>query len=336
DSPRSFRSPRTPYSLMVSPAGSAYNFQNRPRTPTIPQSLATTPSAGVSATPKTPARNPSIGYPIMPITPQPPPPCGHTSSGLGRICERCAGTATAYERWVSGIEEAELTYEQKPPGPEPIPETPPGATYEYQSSPLLSPDERREGPPIGLGIMMPGVPYEEQSLLLTDPLLEPPPASKKRKRKPPPLFPGGNHDTASATLDSKRTGTTFAPERVQNMSKDRSTFEIFREMSCTLEHCTIHGGDRGPSMAATTIVASNRDSCTTLAASMHSQSEDRKLQRAGKMDCALKHCDCGGCQVGGVGDRLESSRNERGVSWIVDGFLAALTKGVSWLKGKRW
>lgn len=276
---RSFRSMRTVYSRMVSPTGSACNLRN-------------SPSVDSPTTPRTPSGGSSVSYPatlIMPPFPPPSPSCSHISSG--GVCEECADTAMACERWISGVEETGSAYEQELLESEPTPEIPPATTYEGQKSPLLG--EREERPPTGLGIEMPSAIYEEQSSLLANPSsppLTPPPAPKRRKERPAPVLTTCNPrrriscglerncDTASATitLSSKHTGATFAPAPVQNVSKGRSTFEGFREMSCTLEHCGIHGGDWNLSTTAATIVGSSRDSSTTLAASLHSQSEDRR------------------------------------------------------------
>ncbi|KAG0137515.1 hypothetical protein HOY82DRAFT_513101 [Tuber indicum] len=343
DSDRNIRGMRTPYSQMVSPTGSASNFQNGPKTPT--GALSTTSSVDSPAMPETPVRSPYIGYPT------PLMPCGHVSPGLGRICEKCADTTTACERWVSGVEEASSTYERGPPGFEPIPETPLAPTCEPQSSPSLSLEER-ERPLIGLGIEIPSAAYEEWGLLLTNPPTPPPspppppPPPKRRKERPPPVLTARhlqrrfswkfekNCDTANATTttpSSKRTGAIFAPPHVQNMSEVRSTFENFREMSCTLENCGRHGWD----WATATAAGSDRDSCATLVASMHNEiaSQSEGEQHLGGAYCAFKHCRR--CQAG-VGNRLELPRNRRCVAWIVDGLVAALTKGVGWLRGKGW
>ncbi|PWW73290.1 hypothetical protein C7212DRAFT_284784 [Tuber magnatum] len=348
DSARNLRSPRTSYSEMVSPAGSACGFRGDSGTPT------TTPSVDSPAMSETSTRSPSISYPDTPAAlpfPLLPLPCCRAPSGLGGVCEKCTDTATARKHWVLGVE-AESTYKLEPPGFGPIPETPLATTYEDQSSPLLlsKEEDRSEGPAIGLGIEMRSAVYEEQSSLLTNPPPTPPPERKERKGRPPPVSTAWNRerripwefekncDTANATAttaipSSKHTGAAFALARVQNVRKNRSTFEGFQEMSCTLENCPGHGGNRDPTAPAAT--GSKRDSDTTLAASMHNESEGRSecKRQPGGMYCALKHC--GGCQVD-VDDRVGPARTKRGASRIVDGLVTALTKGISWLRGKGW
>ena len=313
------------------------------------------------------------------------------------------------ERWISGVEATGSTHKQELLEFEPTPEMPLATTYESQSSQLLPPGGER--PLIGLGIEMPDATCEEQSSLLANPSsppLTPPtpsPATKKRKERPAPVLTTynlprniswkleKNYDTAGATTtpSSKYTRATFAPAPVQNLSQGRSTFEGFQEMSCTLEHCGIHGGDWNLSTTAATIVGSSRDSGTTLAASLHSQSQDGRpvyqtdfremvldaskycwkwkhgdrgtaaatiigskrdsgatlaasmhsgsedrpdcKQHPKGMYCAPKHYER--CQVGAE-NRLELTENKRRVSWIVDGLVTALTKGISWLREKGW
>lgn len=289
DSCRSFRSRRIPYSQMVSPVGSEWNLQNSPRVDS-------------SAIPKKPNGGSSVGCPATPVTPRtplPPPSCCHISSG--EVCEKCTDTAMTCERWISGVEAIGPTHGQEPLEFEPTPETSLATTYESQSSQLLSPGGGR--PLTGLGIEMSDVTCEGRGSLLANPssppltpppLASPPPtpspATKKRKERPAPVLTTynlprniswkleKNYDTASgtATPSSRYTRATFAPAPVQNVSQGRSTFEVFREMSCTLEHCGIHGEDRSLSTTAATIVGSSRDSDTTLAGSLHSQSEGRR------------------------------------------------------------
>jgi len=362
DSCRSFRSRRTLYSRMVSPTGSACNLQNYP-------------GLDSPAMPETPGGGSSVGYPTTPITPPPTPPlCDHVSPG--GVCEKYTDTAMACQRWISGVEATDPAHEQEPEL-ESAPETP----HEGQSSPLLLPEERGR-PPTGLGNEMSNVVYEEQSSLLANPSSSPPPtqppAPKKRKERPAPVLTTHNLrrriswkfekncDTASAatTPSNKHTGATFALARVQNVSKGRSTFEGSQEMSCTPEHCGGRGGCWNT--AATAFVGSNRDSGTTLAASLHSQSEDRRRGTAVAMFigsgrdsgatlaasvhsgsegrpeckqhlegvyCSLEHC--GRYQVG-VGNHFELPENKRRVSRIVGGLVAAFTKSISWLRGKGW
>jgi len=135
-------------------------------------------------------------------------------------------------------------------------------------------------------------------------------------------------------------------------------------MSCRLENCGGHGGDWNRTAAA--FVGSNRDSGTTLAASLYSQSEDQREGTAAttfigsKRDsgatlaasmhggsegrseckrhfegvcCSFEHC---GRYQAGVGSPLESLENKRRVSRIVGGLMVALTKSISWLRGKGW
>ncbi|PUU77748.1 hypothetical protein B9Z19DRAFT_985788 [Tuber borchii] len=322
---RSFRSMRTVYSRMVSPTGSACNLRNSPSVDS-PTTLRT-PSGGSS------------------VSPPPSPLCPHISSE--GVCEKCADTAAACERWISAVEETGSTHEQELPESEPMPETLLVTAYEGQSSPLSG--EREERSPIGLGIEMPSAIYEEQSSSLArppSPPLTPPPAPKRRKERPAPVVTTYNPqrrilwglekncDTASATitLSSKHTGATFAPAPVQNVSKGRSTLEGFREMSCTLEHCGIHRGDWN---LTATMIGSKRDSGATLAASMHSGSEDRPecKQHPEEVYCTPKHYER--CQVGAE-NRLELTENKRRVPRIVDGLVTALTKGISWLREKGW
>ena len=361
---RSFRSMRTLYSRMVSPAGSACGVRG-------------CPSLDSPAMTETPGGDSSVCYPTTPITPPPTPPlCGHVSSG--GVCEKCTDIATTCQHWISGVEETDPTHEQEPPELEPAPETP----REGRSSPLLLPEEGEERPLIGLGIEMPSVVYGERDPLLANPSSSPPPtqlpAPRKRKERPAPVLTTynlrrrvsweveKNCDTASAatTPSSKHTGATFAIARVQNVSKGRSTFEDSQEMPCTFEHCGGHG--RCWNTTATAFFGSNRDSGTTLAASLHSQSEDKRRGTAAAMftgsgrdsgatlaasvrsgsegrpeckqhlegvHCSLKHC--GRYQVG-VGSQLESPENKRRVSRIVGGLVAAFTKSISWLRGKGW
>ncbi|KAG0634078.1 hypothetical protein HOY80DRAFT_1012642 [Tuber brumale] len=162
-----------------------------------------------------------------------------------------------------------------------------------------------EKPLIGPGIGMQCAAYGERSLLLTNPLTLPFPPPKKRKERPPPVLAARHLQRRYSWKFEKncdtRPGAIFAPPHAQNMSGDRPIFENLRE------HCGRHGED----WATATPLGSNKDSCATLVASMHSENE---LQSEGKRhlggaSCALKHC----------------RRNKRCVAWAVDGLAAALT-----------